>query len=266
MNNIELFEEQAIESAMNSDWNLAITLNKKIISLDKKNLAAYLRLGFAYIQKRALPKAKKIYNKAIKIQPKNQLAIESLERIKILESKRFKKKNNSNVKFDPNLFLEIPGKTKSVSLIKLGQKNILAQVMIGQKVQLKPKKRKIEIRSDSNDYIGSLTDDLSKSLSLYIKGGNEYEAYIQDFSLNNVTIFIKETKKGKKYHKYTSFTKDMRSDLIRLQTKESTDDASTEHEDNEDVLQDEFENLAENLSTQEDKIYMPYSEEPEEEE
>ena len=201
------------------------------------------------------------------MQPKNQLAIESLERIKILESKRFKKKNNSNVKFDPNLFLEIPGKTKSVSLVKLGQKNILAQIMIGQRVQLKPKRRKIEIRSESNDYIGSLPDDLSKTLSLFINGGNEYDAYIQDFSLNNVMIFIKELKKGKKYHKYTSFTKDMRSDLIRLQAKENTDDlSSTEHEDGEDILEDEFENLAENLASQEDKIYIPYSEDPEEEE
>ncbi len=93
MNDSDLIEEQAIDAAMNSDWNLAITLNKKIISTDKKNLAAYLRLGFAYIQKRNLNKAKKIYTKTLKMQPKNQLAIESLERIKILESKRFKKKS-----------------------------------------------------------------------------------------------------------------------------------------------------------------------------
>jgi tetratricopeptide (TPR) repeat protein len=262
----DYIEQQAIESAMNSNWKDAIVLNKKIIKTDKKNLNAYLRLGFAYIQTRDIKNAKKAYTKALKLQPKNHLASNNLERIKILESKKFKKKNNANVKFDPNLFLEIPGKTKSVSLVQLGQKNILAQITIGQRVVLKPKKRKIEIRTEFEDYIGSLPDDLSKTLYLFIKGGNEYTAYIQDFSLNNVSVFIKETKKGKKYHKYTSFTKDVRSDLVQLQMKEGHENLSQEHDDDRDPLEDEFESLADNLSTQEEKIYLPYSESSEDEE
>jgi tetratricopeptide (TPR) repeat protein len=266
MNKNDKLEKQALDSAMNSDWDSAITLNKKIIKSEKKNLNAYLRLGFAYIQKGELKMAKKSYSKALKLQPKNQLAYKSLERIKILESKRLKKKSNSKIKFDPNLFLEIPGKTKSVSLVQLGQKNILAQIMIGQQVNLKPKKRKIEIRTEANDYIGSLPDDLSKTLYLFIKGGNEYDAYIQDFSLNNVTIFIKEIRKGKKYHKYTSFTRDIRSDLVKLQNKESVESPSSEHEESDDLLKDEIENLAEDLPSQEEKIYIPYSDDSEEEE
>ncbi len=259
----EILERQAIDSAINSDWKTAIKFNKKIITVDKKNLDAYLRLGFAYLQSRDLANAKKHYKKALKLQPKNNLALQSLERIKILDGKKSKKGKIATVRFDPNMFLEIPGKTKSVNLVKLGQKNALAQLTIGQQVILKPKKRKIEVRTETNDYIGSIPDDLSKSLNLFIKGGNQYEGFIQDFSLNKVSIFIKEFKKGKKYAKYTSFTKDMQYDLARLQEKEKQYDSS-EVDDDIDVSEIELDSLAENLSTQEEKIYLPYSSEEDE--
>ncbi len=253
----EILEKQAIDAAINSDWKSAIKLNKKLLTKDKKNLSAYLRLGFAYIQNNELLSAKKNYNKVLKLQPKNQLAQESLERIKILEGKKSKKNRMVSVRFDPNLFLEIPGKTKSINLVKLGQKNVLAQLTIGQLVLLKPKRRKIEVRTESNEYTGSLPDDLSKTLYLFIKGGNQYRGFVQDFSLNKVTIFIKEVKKGKKYVKYTSFSKDMQHDLARLQEKERHDGLGEVYDD--DIDENELESLAEDLSAQEEKIYLPYS-------
>lgn len=260
MNDKDILEKRAIDSAINSDWKTAIKFNKKIITVDKKNLDAYLRLGFAYLQSRDFINAKKYYKKALKFQPKNNLAQQSLERIKILEGKKSKKSKITTVRFDPNMFLEIPGKTKSVNLVKLGQKNALAQLTIGQEVLLKPKKRKIEVRTESHDYVGSIPDDLSKSLCLFIKGGNQYEGFVQDFSLNKVSIFIKEFRKGKKYAKYTSFTKDMQYDLARLQEKEKQYDQS-DVDDDTDVSEIELDTLAEDLSSQEEKIYLPYSSE-----
>lgn len=258
MENKDFLEQQAVEAAINSDWKTAVKLNNKILVSDKKNLSAYLRLGFAYLQTQDLIKAKKNYKKVLKIQPKNKLAQESIERIKILENKKAKRGKTVFVKFDPNLFLEVPGKTKSINLVKLGQKNILAQLTIGQLVNLKAKKRKIEIRTQINDYIGSFADDISKSLYLFIKNGNQYVGFIQDFSLNNVTVFIKEIKKGKKYAEYTSFTKDVQNDLARLQEREKNED-SVNASDNSDVTKNEIDDLAEDLSSQEEKIYLPYS-------
>ncbi|MEX1052420.1 MAG: hypothetical protein WEC80_01070 [Patescibacteria group bacterium] len=257
MEDRETLEKQAIDAAINSDWKSAIKLNNKIVSKDKKNLNAFLRLGFAYMQKSEFPNAKKNYKKALKLQPKNQLAQDSLERIQILEGKKGKKSKKIIVRFDPNLFLEIPGKTKSINLVKLGQKSALAQLTIGQIVELTPKKRKIEVRTEANEYLGSVPDDVSKTLYLFIKGGNKYKGFVQDFSLNNISVFIKEVKKGKKYSKYTSFTKDMQHDLARLQEKEKQD-ASGELDDT-DVTHNEIDSFEENLAAQEEKIYLPYS-------
>ena len=63
MENIEKLENQAIDAAVNFKWQEAIDLNEKIIKLDKKNLPAYLRLGFATSQNQKFTEAIKYYNK-----------------------------------------------------------------------------------------------------------------------------------------------------------------------------------------------------------
>lgn len=262
MTDLEIIEQRAVDAAINQKWREAIALNKKIITTDKKNLRSYLRLGFAYIQTGHLEDAKKSYKKALKLQPSSQLAQDNLERIKILASRGNKKKIKKELKLDPNLFLDLPGKTKSVALVKLGQKNILAQLIIGQEAYLKPKKRKIEIRTKSGEYIGSLPDDLSRTLFIFIKGGNLYSAFIKEVSLSRVVVFIKEDKKSKRFIKYASFPKNIQGDIAKLSSEEDLPEAP---EDDEDIVKSELENLAENLTTHDDKEYLPYPNEVEDE-
>lgn len=257
---LETLEQQAVDAAINLNWHDAIVLNKKIVNRQKNNLQAYLRLGFAYIQTSKYEDAKKAYKKSLKIQSNNMLAKQNLERIKILESRGSRKVLKKEIKLDPNLFLEVTGKTKSVSLVKLGQKNILALLTVGQEVFLKPKKRKIEVRTKTNEYIGSLPDDLSKTLFLFTKAGNLYSSFIKEISLNRAVVFIREEKKGKKYAKYSSFPKNIQSDIARIQNEEE----SPEEED--EVAENELENLAENLSTSEEKDFLVYKEDFEDEE
>lgn len=251
MNNLDLLEQQAIDATISLKWHEAIEFNKQILEIDKKNLSAYLRLGFIYLQLNKLKEAKKMYQKALKIQSSNQLARENLERIKILEMKGVKKTDIRKINLDPNLFLEIPGKTKSVNLINLGQKNILAQLMIGQEIFLKPKRRKIEIRTKNGDYIGSLADDLSKRLILFIKAGSQYSAFIKETSLNKVVVFIREEKKGKRVLQFSSFPKNTTVNLSKLAASE---EASEGEEEN--LLENDLEKLAEALAS-EDKDYIP---------
>lgn len=268
MNDLELLEQQAVDSAINLDWVEAIKINKRILKTNKNNLNAILRLGFAHLQKHDLKDAKRIYKHALKIQSENQIAQENLERIKILEEKGGKKTTQRDRKFDPNLFLEVPGKTRASILVNLGQKNILAQLTVGEEIVIKPKKIKAEIRTKLNEYIGSLPDDLSKRLYLFIKAGSEYSCFIKDVSLNRVVIFIREEKKGKKVAKYSSFPKNIQTNIGRVGHEEDgkgkTDDADDET-GSDSVAENELERLAENL-THEDKDFFAFEREEEDEE
>ena len=258
MTEIEIFEQKAVNAAINYQWQEAIKFNKKILVKEKRNLSALLRLAYAYIQTRELIRAKKIYNQAIKIQPTNSVAKENLERIKILQTKKAKKGNASRIFFDPNLFLESAGKTKSVKLVNLGQKNILAQLMIGQEASLKTKNRKVDVRTISGDYIGSLPDDLSKRLRLFIKADSQYSAYIKENSINSVIIFLKENKKGRKVANFISFPLDLSTNINKIGEE-------IEEESGDDSSELDLEKIAETLVA-EDKEAIPYEQEEVEEE
>lgn len=246
--NIEQLEKQAIESALSNQWNLAIDLNKKILKVEKNNIPAQLRLAFAYLQKGEIEKAKKTYQTVLKIQPGNTIAQDNLEKIKILQEKKLKKVDQTSVAYlDPNIFLEIPGKTAIVELINLGQKNILAQLSVGQKLILKIRRRKIEARTENNAFVGFLPDDISRRLIFFIKAKSQYSCYIKEIGLKKVIVFIKEEVKGEKVAKFISFPKNLQSNIEALKRTDTDTDIEMYEKDKDDILTNEIEDLAEKL-------------------
>ncbi|NMB84255.1 tetratricopeptide repeat protein [Candidatus Roizmanbacteria bacterium] len=261
MENVEVLEQYAIDAALNLDWKKAIEFNQKILIHNKKNVSALLRLGFAYFQNGDLDQAKKSYLKTLKLQPNNTTVKEQLERIKILQEKGAKKNNNINISFDPGLFLEVPGKTKSVVLVNIGQKNILAQLTVGEEVYLKPKKRRVEIRTKNNEYIGRIPDDLSKRLLLFLKAKSRYSVFVKEAGLNQIVIFIREESKGKKISRHISFPL---NPLGGTKT-EFDGDKNEEEEDltDEDLLQLDVEKMAANIGNEDKEEYLPYDDDEE---
>lgn len=261
MNEIDVLEQKAVDAAINRKWDDAIEFNKKIIDTDKNSMAAYLRLGFAYLQAKNITKAKTAYRQALKIQPKNPVAMENIERIKILEEKSSggPDKDKEHTVLDPSIFLEAPGKTKTVAVVNLGQKNHIAQLVVGQEVLLLPKKRRIEVRTRSNVFIGSLPDDLSKRLIFFLKAKSKYRAYIKEATLTRIVIFIQEEKKGPTVANYTSFPTNIQSNLDQMGVK--TGDEPHEHEENDDESlsdESEVESMANRLTEKEEdeEAYM----------
>lgn len=254
MDNLASLEKQAIDAAISSNWKDAILFNEKIIAHDKKNIDAYLRLGFACLQNNQLNKAKKYYHKALNIQPGNYLINENLERIKILESKKMVRAKTPNL--DPYLFLEIPGKTKTIGLVNCGQKNILVRLATGQRVDITPKKRRVEIRTNEKEYLGCLPDDLSKRLMIFIKAGSIFSAYIKEGGLKNIVIFLKEEKKGVKVARYASFPVNIQSNLNNLSQGHGEMREELKEEDLEEITDNDLEKLAESLN--EEKEYLGF--------
>lgn len=252
MKDIFNLENQAINNAMNGQWSEAIAFNESIIKIDKKNIEAYLRLGFAYLQTNKIKKAKQYYTQALKIQPNNNFVKKNLERIKILESKKITYSNNIPV--DPLLFVDIPGKTKTVSLANCGPKSVLAKLTVGQKVFLVNKKRRIEIRTENKEYAGCLPDDLSKRLAIFIKNGGVFSVYIKETTLKHTIVLIKEEKKGAKMTRFVAFPTNSNINLSRL---ENSSGEEINEDDTEEISLLDLEKLAENLNNEE-KEYLPF--------
>lgn len=214
MDQIERLENQAIDAAIKSDWEQAIAINSQILEYDKKNVQAILRMAYAYLQTGIYENAKKYYHKALRVQPKNSVAHQYLEKIEILEKGSSKPQTQKS--FNPHLFIESFGKTKTATLANLGQKQVLAQLCIGQQVILKIKKRRVEVRTNEDEYIGTLADDISKRLILFIKAKSTYTAYIKEVSLTKVYVFIREDKKGRTVSHHISFPVNLQKNIEQI--------------------------------------------------
>jgi tetratricopeptide (TPR) repeat protein len=262
MTDIDSLEQQAIDAAVAQQWDAAIGNNERILELDAENIGATLRLGFAYLQIENIKNSKKYYQKALKLQPKNPVALSSLERISILEESSGGKNPSIKIKatLNPNMFLEIPGKTKSVTLVNLGQKNHLAELDIGERVDLKLKRRKIEVRTLTGDFIGYLPDDVSKRMIFFMEAHSTYSANVKEANSNKVVIFVMEEKKGSKVAHYSSFPS--RATIVPLPRENDEDD---EDNDDEDEPDDEWSKIVGATEAEEEKHNFQLDREEEEE-
>jgi hypothetical protein len=138
----------------------------------------------------------------------NPIAVKNLRKLTTLASQTNGNAhlNINHINHIDNAFIQEAGKTKTVSLTNVADKKTLMSLQHGDDVILTTKRSKIFVLSQEKNYIGMLPDDVGIRLITFIKGGNEYQACIKSVDDKNVTIFIKETKRAKKFSNQSSFT------------------------------------------------------------
>lgn len=198
----------AIKAALSRNWKKAILLNKKILEENPEDIEALNRLGFAHIQVGNLSLAKKAFQKVLALDKYNSVAKKNLDRIETFSTKKKSikedKSRTNQVKgkqakttIEPRFFIEEPGKTKIVNLINPAPAKTLSTVNIGDCVSLYSRKRSIEVRNEENKYLGALPDDVAFRLLHFLKAGNKYDVCVKKVKPNNITVFIREVKRGK---------------------------------------------------------------------
>lgn len=191
----------AINLALAQKWDEAIAANKELLINNPLDIDALKRIAYAYLKSGDIAKAKRHYRTILSLDKNNPVALKALKRI---ESGGAIDTNNHAP--SPMMFLEEPGRTKIVPLVNLAPSKTLFGVMPAQKVHLVVKKYTIEVRDDHKHYLGALPDDLAHRLIKLIVGGNEYEAYVKHVDKNELSIFMKETKRSKKFKNLPSFS------------------------------------------------------------
>lgn len=227
--------QQAIDAALDSKWELALKLNKQIIKLDSQNIDALNRIAKAELELGKANLAKKYYSEVLKIDPYNPIALKNL---KIMKS--FKPEQTAmppiHSRLSPSLFLQEPGKTKMVSLLKVAEPQKLSQTFCGMRVEMAIKNRKITIVDEGGNYLGVLPDDISHHLLRLAKGGNKYELFVKSIRVNSLSVIIKETFRSKKFKNQPSFLEysDGSSSATLISSfegpEEETDEAEAEEE------------------------------------
>lgn len=198
--------DQAIDAALNSDWAVALKINKKIIRTDPQNVDALNRQARVYMEMGRSNLAKKYYGEVVKIDPYNPIALKNLKIIKSFKPLRHSSIIHTNgTKLLPSLFLQEPGKTKIVNLLKVAEPQKLSQVYCGMPVEIVIKNRRITIVDTIGNYLGVLPDDINHYLLRLLKGGSRYDLFIKAIRVNSLCVLIKETYRSKKFKNQPSF-------------------------------------------------------------
>lgn len=200
-------KDQAIQFALQSNWDEAINLNLEILKENPHEIDTLNRLGFALMQANKLPEAKKRYAEVIKIDKTNPIATKNLKKIAALETQKSSVlgKNNHKNQMD-NVFIQEAGKTKTVELTNVADKKTLMALQYGDDVILTVKRSKIFVLNSDKTFVGMLPDSVGIRLAAFMKGGNEYQACIKGIDDMNITVFIKEVKRAKKFSNLSSFS------------------------------------------------------------
>lgn len=233
----------AIDAALSANWKDALTINQEIIKIEPKNIDALTRKAKACLELGDPEEAEKCYNEALKIDSYNPIALKNLKMMKALGKDKLKQ-NTQNGKphiMSGSMFLQEPGKTKIVSLLKVAEPQKLSQIFCGMNVDLVIKGKKINVTDGDNTYLGILPDDTSHLLVRLIKGGNKYEALVKSTKLNGLSIMIREIYRSKKFKNQPSFIEggssaSLSNDILtRVETESDTTDEETDQLEETDL-------------------------------
>ncbi len=205
---VVLLHQQAIAAALSANWEEALRINKQIFETEPQNTDVLNRLARAYFELGDLSESKRYYQQSLKYDPYNQIAIKFLKRIESFGKKGTRNEiriNSSPIQITPDFFIEQPGKTKSVSLVKVAEPQRLSLLSPGEFVKLVPKSRSISVTTPSDEYLGAIPDDLSHILLRLIKGGNKYSAFIKTIKTNSLSILIHEVFRAARFRNQPSF-------------------------------------------------------------
>ena len=226
--------QQAIDAALDSKWEEALKINKKIIKLDPQNIDALNRQAKAYMELGKSNLAKKYYSEVLTIDPYNPIALKNL---KLMKSFKFNGQMPTfschNGRLSPTLFLQEPGKTKMVNLLKVAEPQKLSHIFCGMKVLMAVKNHKITIVDANGGYLGVLPDDISHHLLRLYKGGNKYDLFIKSIRVNSLSVIIKETFRSKRFKNQPSFLESSQDTPSTLLTSLDRSDSEEEEETEE---------------------------------
>lgn len=126
-------------------------------------------------------------------------------------------------------FIDEPGKTRSVTLVRLADAEILEDLSVGADCTLHATKTRISVKCDGI-YIGTLPDDIHSRLEPLIAAGNTYSVKVQSLKGSTVRVFIRELTRAEGVEHLASFPSE--STMAAL----SLDNAEVAREDEEPVI------------------------------
>ena len=183
--------DQAISLAMQNKWEEAIEVNQSILGVSARDVDSLNRLGRALTELGRYREAREAYSRALAVDPLNSIARKNLTRLSSLTVEAEEAAARSRV--DPRFFIAETGKTGVTSLVRLGGREVIAKMAVGDQVTLRADGRSLHVLNARGEHIGQIEPKLAQRLIDLVKGGNRYAAAIMSIDTSGVRVIIRET-------------------------------------------------------------------------
>lgn len=195
--------EEAIELALASRWEEAVSVNRFILDKFGPDEETYNRLGKAYTELSKVPEALKAYEGALKLNPLNSIALKNRAKLKALGGD--KAVPAAKAKVDPNLFVEEMGKTVVTPIQVPANGDAVITVVPGDVVRLVPAGDTLAVETVRGVALGQVEPALGRRLIKFLDGGNRYTGAVTSLSGSTIKIIIREVYQDPKFAGKPSF-------------------------------------------------------------
>jgi len=113
--------QQAIDFALSGNWKEAIKVNLVLLKDNSKDIDTLNRLGRAYLETGQKSKSEETYKKVLRLDKFNSIAAKNLG---LLKTSRISHQSKTFSAQAMPLFLEEPGRTRTVSLVDPSDKRV----------------------------------------------------------------------------------------------------------------------------------------------
>lgn len=160
---LEQLENQAVAAAVATDWQTAVEINQKILTLSPDNVPALNRLARALMALGKLKQAQQYYQQVLQLDPDHPIAQKNLRRLETMLNQN-KPLPQTQPNLDPSRFVKQPGSTVLVNLTRIGPPHVCSALNCGDELNLVLRERTYKAYTANQMYIGSLPDDIAFKL------------------------------------------------------------------------------------------------------
>lgn len=198
-----LYVEEAIQLALESRWQEAVTVNRTVLDKYGPDEDAYNRLGKALSELGQLDEALESYGETLKLNPLNVIAQKNQRKLSALLQQPARVEGVTGG-VDVDLFAEEPGKS-ALTVLAPPSGGVLVQVAPGDPVELDPASGVLHATTARGVALGDVEAKISRRLIPLMDTGNRYSAAVARAEDDRIEIMIREVFQSPENSRKSSF-------------------------------------------------------------
>ena len=184
--------QEAIALAVEGRWEEAVAANKTLVERFPDDVAAYNRLGRAYIELGSFDQAEEAYRKTLEVDPGNSIASKNIERLKAWATVGSLEADRART-LGKDFFAATAGKTGVVGVTGIVAAERLEALEAGVAVVLRRLGQQVLVEDDQGTVLGELEPKHGIRLARLMQGGNTYSATLLSTGEAGPQLLVKES-------------------------------------------------------------------------